>query len=664
MICPRGPRTEPPVTRVAFRGHRVVSPSRPAVTMGTGDVEEVAVEVTTTVDMVIVIVVMVIVVEIALEVEAIVVVTASVEAIASVEVIEVEIASEVVIEVVIVSEEVIAAETALEVEAIALAGASSPAVSPRANVHVSISSLVPPKQSPKRWSNSMSTNSRRTNPSQQKRSLASARCVSLPLSTRGQLPSRAIGVRYVGGPSSKLSTQVVSHTVQRPVRRQERGPPPVRNSRFAALADEEREIKDNRGPPPVANSRFAAAAARNAEEEQEREQRRQERFGDRFGREDEGGRFGREEGGRFGREEGGRFGREEGGRFGREEGGRFGRDEGGRFGRDDRRGPPPVANSRFAAAAAADEDYVDRDERMFRQQEREQERMSRQQDREQYGGRYEDRGGRYEDRGGRYEDRGGRYEERGGFRGEDRYEGPPPEEKSRVDDLLKPKAPPKLDNMLVMPKKLAPEQEANMLQFPAKPLSKDKEEDVLSPPKKEPEPVKEPEPEVAVPLPTDVDQDALIAEFCGGKLLGDELSTWCAEKKPVLPPVHKLVYEMLMEREKLNPDPECAWAEPTNYGAALLSMVEDDIVGQMQVLWGIQFYCDKLGFPKFNDEAIVQSMFRSMYKYDLAGDDAFAEWKEDESTEFEKGKMNAVIQTVDWFNWLEEEDEEEEDEEY
>ena len=196
MICPRGPRTEPPVTRVAFRGHRVVSPSRPAVTMGTGDVEEVAVEVTTTVDMVIVIVVMVIVVEIALEVEAIVVVTASVEAIASeevievsivsVEVIEVEIASEVVIEVVIVSEEVIAAETALEVEAIALAGASSPAVSPRANVHVSISSLVPPKQSPKRWSNSMSTNSRRTNPSQQKRSLASARCVSLRSSIRGR----------------------------------------------------------------------------------------------------------------------------------------------------------------------------------------------------------------------------------------------------------------------------------------------------------------------------------------------------------------------------------------------------------------------------------------------------------------------------------------------
>lgn len=54
-------------------------------------------------------------------------------------------------------------------------------------------------------------------------------------------------------------------------------------------------------------------------------------------------------------------------------------------------------------------------------------------------------------------------------------------------------------------------------------------------------------------------------------------------------------------------------------------------------------------------------MFRAMYKYDLAADEAFLEWKEDDSEEHSGGKLKAVIQTVDWFNWLEEEDEEEEE---
>jgi len=81
----------------------------------------------------------------------------------------------------------------------------------------------------------------------------------------------------------------------------------------------------------------------------------------------------------------------------------------------------------------------------------------------------------------------------------------------------------------------------------------------------------------------------------------------------------------------------------------------------MQILWAIQKYCDKLGFPKLDDEYVVQAMFRSMYKFDLALDDAFAEWKEDESDEHSDGKLKAVIQTVNWFTWLEEDDEEEED---
>jgi len=128
--------------------------------------------------------------------------------------------------------------------------------------------------------------------------------------------------------------------------------------------------------------------------------------------------------------------------------------------------------------------------------------------------------------------------------------------------------------------------------------------------------------------------------------------------------VEKLIFHLLSEKEQKNPDPECGWAEPEKYGAALVSLVEDDADAQMQVLWAIQKYCDTQGFPKINDEYLVQAMFRAMYKYDLTEPDAFELWKEDESDENSQGKMKAVIQTIDWFNWLEEDDDEDEEEEY
>jgi hypothetical protein len=115
------------------------------------------------------------------------------------------------------------------------------------------------------------------------------------------------------------------------------------------------------------------------------------------------------------------------------------------------------------------------------------------------------------------------------------------------------------------------------------------------------------------------------------------------------------------EKEQKNPDPECAWAGPDKYGGALLSLVEDKAEEQMQVLWAIQKYCDTEGFPKINGEYLVQAMFRAMYKHGLTEPDAFELWKEDESKENSQGKTKAVIHTMDWFTWLEEDEEEEED---
>jgi len=158
-------------------------------------------------------------------------------------------------------------------------------------------------------------------------------------------------------------------------------------------------------------------------------------------------------------------------------------------------------------------------------------------------------------------------------------------------------------------------------------------------------------------------ENDLLQKFTSGSAgYGEDLKKWCAEQGKLLPPVEKLVCELLLSQENYQtPDLNCPWAQPDKFGAALLSLVEDSIKNQIGVLVGIQFYCDKIGFPRLGGEAVVQAMFREMYKCDLAEADAFLEWKEDESDEHERGKQKAIIQTVDWFNWLEEDDEDEDD---
>jgi len=213
------------------------------------------------------------------------------------------------------------------------------------------------------------------------------------------------------------------------------------------------------------------------------------------------------------------------------------------------------------------------------------------------------------------------------------------------------------ENILKVPTK---EQSANFLTPP----SKAQEDNMLKPPTKA-KPAAEPKPAKSAPVtpPPVVDHGAILADFASGNKLGDDLKNWL-EGQSIIPSVEKLVFHLLTETQKSSPDIECGWAEPDKYGTALLSLVEDDLLKQMEVLFAIQKYCDQIGFPKLDDEYVVQAMFRSMYKYDLADDETFALWKEDESPEHETGKLKAVIQTVDWFNWLEEDDEDDDDEEY
>lgn len=327
-------------------------------------------------------------------------------------------------------------------------------------------------------------------------------------------------------------------------------PPEVQNSRFAAAAEEDRSYRDamSRGPPPqVANSRFAAAAA---EADMER--------GDR------------------------------------------------RCGyRDD--GPPPMpTNSRFAAAIDADEDYVPAERRRMDDRERMDDRG---------GDRFDDRGGydrddrgfggsrggydrdrgddRYGSRGGggggRYgDDRRGGYENRGGYDDERRGGGYDERPSRRVDDILKPSAPVPSDNILDVPT-AAPEHMDNVLKAPTK-TKAEKEAEAAKKAAEEEAAAKAAAAEAAAEERAKASQveGDILAEFVSGNKQGEELKAWCDEQGTLLPPVERLVFHMLTETEKKNPDPNCAWAEPEKYGAALLSRVEDDLYGQMQVLWAIQ----------------------------------------------------------------------------
>jgi len=404
-----------------------------------------------------------------------------------------------------------------------------------------------------------------------------------------------------------------------------RGPPPTQNSRFAAIAKEERteRLPEPQGPPPTQNSRFAAAAAAAEREQSERQERR--------------------------------------------------RDHDNFHGRGD--GPPIPQNSRFAAVVAADDDYVPEERRRGPQSH---DRFS---DRDE--GRFDDRRGGYggnDDRRGGYggsDNRRGGFDDRtGAFDGKMNRAGYDNRYDSRRDggvtDILKPTDHPTNNNNL-NPVELA--HADNMFKIP-EPKENIHSQNIPNNPTKKicgKESVQqrsETNNSLEVKSKDEqgenmaITQEKCLKEFVSGGKLGDELKQWLSDQGTCIPPVEKLVFQLLLENEQKNPDLECTWAEPSKYGAALLSLVEEDIYAQMQILWGIQKYCDKLGFPKLKDEYLVQTMYRAMYKFDLAGEEAFAEWKDDESNEHSNGKLKAVIQTVDWYSWLEEDDEEDDEEYY
>ena len=100
--------------------------------------------------------------------------------------------------------------------------------------------------------------------------------------------------------------------------------------------------------------------------------------------------------------------------------------------------------------------------------------------------------------------------------------------------------------------------------------------------------------------------------------------------------------------------------------------------GQLEGIYQIQQYCHDRDFPKTDEGAEIEMIFRSLYNEDIIEEDAFIEWKDDVGNPT-PGKMKAIIQvkllssslvhhwelfqTTEWLVWLEEAEEEEDDEE-
>jgi hypothetical protein len=143
--------------------------------------------------------------------------------------------------------------------------------------------------------------------------------------------------------------------------------------------------------------------------------------------------------------------------------------------------------------------------------------------------------------------------------------------------------------MLKIPEPKAAVHEENILKIPTK-IKDDEEEELRSKKENEVAAHKAEEAQLEAAKIADIAaaQEEALATFVSGNLQGEDLKSWCVDRGAALPPVERLIFHLLQEKEQKNPDPECPWADPSKYGSALVSLVEDDLSKQMQVLWAVQ----------------------------------------------------------------------------
>jgi len=155
-------------------------------------------------------------------------------------------------------------------------------------------------------------------------------------------------------------------------------------------------------------------------------------------------------------------------------------------------------------------------------------------------------------------------------------------------------------------------------------------------------------------------EEELLQKFIS--LKGDELLDFCKDNESTLSNHIETLTNSLFKEHK-----NASWT--STHKSALQSLIPpDNMSKQLDVLFAVQKYCHSINFPKESDKNVILSYFEIMLSEDIVSFDAFFDWKDDEQKVHEQGKMKAIIQTMDWFNYLEDmvagDDEEYYDDEY
>lgn len=108
------------------------------------------------------------------------------------------------------------------------------------------------------------------------------------------------------------------------------------------------------------------------------------------------------------------------------------------------------------------------------------------------------------------------------------------------------------------------------------------------------------------------------------------------------------------------------WSTPSEYGSALGSLVKT-AKDQLTAIYACQEYCHDKNFPKIGPKksSLISLMFQVLYKYEIAIENGFSAWQDDDESEV-PGRMNATVQTTAFMQLIfepEEEDENSEEEE-
>jgi len=103
------------------------------------------------------------------------------------------------------------------------------------------------------------------------------------------------------------------------------------------------------------------------------------------------------------------------------------------------------------------------------------------------------------------------------------------------------------------------------------------------------------------------------------------------------------------------------WLGGKQYGSVIKQMMKGKSKEQKEAVYVLQAYCDGKGYPKIDGEPLIQTLFHGVFDKNVVDEEALLGWRDDEK---EVGnKRRALVQTTQFFTWLEDEEEEEEEEE-